>query len=256
MTDEDPQRTLYLAALAREMRDGDRVFLGANQNDAAMAAYAARRLWAPKLKLWANGMAQLDPAQDALRVGRGNYDNVLVAGRDATFWQARAFDDALRAPVVFAGGLQVDGRGDANLAGVPGQDGGWKLRGPGSAGLSSLTALADRFYLAVAHHTPLVLVERCAALSVLGDRAAREAAGMRPDALHALITPLARFEPTDDGLVLAEISPGVTVEDVAERTGFAVRPAEGLRERPAVTTEEASTFAALAASAAANAPRS
>lgn len=244
---------LYIAALAREMHDGDRVFAGANQNDVAMAAYLARRLWAPRLKLWANGMAQLDRTQDDLRVGRGSYDGVLVSGRDSTFWQAHAFDDALRAPLVFAGGLQVDRQGNANLAGIPDGRGGWRLRGPGSAGLSSLTALADRFFIAVADHGPRSLVEQCAALSVLGDPVARARAGLRPDALQAVITPLARFEPSEDGLVLTEIAPQVTLEMVTERTAFAIRTLETPRERKALTVEEQDALAHLTAAARANA---
>src|SRR5439155_20396765 len=137
------EEDLFIAAMAREIRDGDRGFVGTNQNDVALAAYLARRLWAPGLMFWANSSAQLDRSQDLLRVGRSTLDPVLVAGRDSTFWQAHAFDDALRAPLVFAGGLQVDARGNAKLVGI--LDGsGWKLRGPGSDGLPSLTALAER----------------------------------------------------------------------------------------------------------------
>lgn len=243
---------LYIAALAREMRDGERIFAGANQNDVALAAYLARRLWAPRLKFWANGMAQLDRTQDDLRVGRETYDGVLVAGRDSTFWQAHAFEDALRAPVVFAGGLQVDQRGNANLVGIPDGRGGWRLRGPGSAGLPSLTALAERFFIGVPDHNPRSLVERCAALSVLGDPVARAAAGLRPDALQAVITPLARFEPSEEGLVLTELAHGVTVEVVAAQTSFALRIDAPPRERQPLTEEEYAALAHLRAATRAN----
>ena len=248
MTAAGDLQDLFVAALGREMRDGDRVFVGANQLDVALACFLARRLWAPRLKFWAGVTAQLDRSQDSLRVGRRGDDNVLVAGRDSTFWQAHAFDDALRAPVVFAGGLQVDSRGNANLAGIRSADG-WKLRGPGSAGLPSLTGLAERFFISVATHDSRALVEECSALSVVGDPVAREAAGMKRDALVAVITPLARFEPSDDGLVLTELAPGMTRDDVVERTGFALRAAGELRERTALTDEEAAALADLRAAA-------
>lgn len=252
MTAPQPDQDLYIAALAREMHDGQRIFAGANQGDIALAAYVARRLWAPRLKLWANGMAQLDRTQDELRVGRGNYEGVLVAGRDATFWQARAFDDALRAPVVFAGGLQVDGRGNTNLAGITGPDGGWRVRGPGSAGLSSLTALAQRFFIGVPVHNARCMVERCDVLSVLGDPTARAVIGLKADALVAVITPLARFEPSDDGLVLTETAPGLDAADVAAQTGFAIREAPSIRQRTPLSAEEAAAIATLGAAARAN----
>ena len=237
---------LFIATMARELHDGDRLFVGANQNDVALAGYLARRLWAPKLKFWASGMANLDRSQDLLRVGRRTLDPVLVSGRDSTFWQAHAFDDALRAPLVFAGGLQVDSRGNANLAGI--RDGeGWKLRGPGSAGLPSLTALAERFFIMIPVHDPRCLVRECSALSVLGDPGARQAAGLAPDALAAVLTPLARFEPSLDGLVLVERAPGVTVADVAARTGWVLPIDAEVPERTPLSDQEARALAELRA---------
>ena len=249
--DDEGLRDLHLAAMAREIRDGDRVFAGANQSDVALAALLARRLWAPHVKLWAGSTAHLDPAKDLLRAGRPTLDPVLVGARDATFWQARAFDDALRAPVVFAGGLQVDARGNANLEGIRSGDG-WRLRGPGSAGLPSLTALADRFFITVPVHDPRVIVERCSALSVIGDPLMRRAVGLTPDALVAVITPLARFEPSDDGLVLTEVAPGVTLEQVNERTGFAVQAAPELVRRAELTEQESRVLAELRAASETN----
>jgi acyl CoA:acetate/3-ketoacid CoA transferase beta subunit len=241
---DDDRADLFVAAMARHIRDGDRVFVGTNQNDVALAAFLARRLWAPGLMFWANSTAQIDRSQDLLRVGRSTLDPVLVAGRDSTFWQAHAFDDALRAPVVFAGGLQVDSRGNANLAGIRDGDG-WKLRGPGSAGLPSLTALAERFFIMIPAHDPRFLVEQCSALSVIGDPVARDAVGIKRDALVAVITPLAQFAASDDGLVLTEIVPGLTQEQLQERTGFELRVGRDVAGRPALTEEEAAALAEL-----------
>jgi glutaconate CoA-transferase subunit B len=235
---------LLVVSIARELSDGDRLFIGANQPAVALAAYLARGLWAPRLKFWAASNAHLDATQDMQRVGRPNLDPVMVAGRDSTFWQAHAFDDALRAPLVFAGGLQVDVRGNANLAGVRDGDR-WRLRGPGSAGLPSLTALAERFFIMVPSHEPRFLVQECSAISVLGDHAARAAHGLRPDALAAVITPLCRFEPTVDGLVLTELIAGVGVEEIAARTGFSINAAAEVRERPGLTDAEVVVLAEL-----------
>ncbi|MBI5104864.1 MAG: hypothetical protein HZB46_07745 [Solirubrobacterales bacterium] len=228
---------LFIAAMAREIRDRDRVFVGTNQNDVALAAHLARRLWAPGVRFWAGSSAHLDRTQDLLRVGRSTLDPVLVAGRDATFWQAHAFDDALRAPVVFAGGLQVDARGNANLAGIRHGDG-WALRGPGSAGLPSLTALAERFFIMVPAHEPRILVEECSVLSVLGDPVARASVGLAPAALVAVITPLARFVPSEDGLVLAELVEGVGEAELQERTGFDIRAAGEVARRVPLGDDE------------------
>jgi acyl CoA:acetate/3-ketoacid CoA transferase beta subunit len=238
---------LFIASMARELSDGDRLFIGTNQNDVALAAHLARRLWAPKLKFWAASMAHLDRSQDLLRVGRSTLDPVMVAGRDSTFWQAHAFDDALRAPLVFAGGLQVDARGNANLAGIRSADG-WRLRGPGSAGLPSLTALAKRFFIMIPVHEPRFLVPECSVTSVVGDPVARAAAGLPPDSLVAVLTPMARFEPSTDGLILTEVAPGVSVSQIAERTGWAVDAGARPSERRPLSGDEAETLALLRAS--------
>jgi glutaconate CoA-transferase subunit B len=235
---------LFIAVMAREMGTCERVFLGANQIDAGIAAVLARRLWASDLRFWASGMAQIDPTRDAELVGLPTGHHVVVAERGATFMQGRAFEDTLRAPTVFAGGLQVDGRGNVNLVGLP-RPGGWKLRGPGSAGLPSLTAFAERFYVIVPVHEPRYLVERCELISVLGDPAARRAAGLSPDALAAVLTPLARFETSAHGLVVTEINAGLNLEELAEHTGFELHPALEVAERPGLSQAEAAGIAEL-----------
>ncbi|MCW2993090.1 MAG: hypothetical protein JWQ18_585 [Conexibacter sp.] len=228
---------LYVLALARELRDGDRVHAGANQADVALAVHVARRLWAPSLKAVVSASYVLGDPHDLSHLGKRCYDPALVAGRRATFHQADAFDDLGRAPVMFAGGLQVDGRGNANLIGLP-RAGGWKLRGPGSAGLATMTAVAPRFFIACPVHDVRSLVETVERVSVLGDPVARQALGLEPDALAAVITPLARFTPSRDGLLLDELAPGVTLEAVRRETGFAVRPADDVRHRQPPTDEE------------------
>ena len=174
-----PEQDLFTAALARELGNDDRLFVGANQIEVALAAHLARALWAPRLKFWASGMAHLDRSQDHLRVGRSTLDPVLLMGRDSTFWQARAFDDALRAPLVFAGGLQVDSRGNANLAGIR-DSGCWQLRGPGSAGLPSLTGLAERFFIMIPSPRPAD-----SGAGVLADLGRRRSRATRRAGAHA-----------------------------------------------------------------------
>lgn len=241
-----PDNDLFIAAMARELSDGEQLHVGANQVDVALAAQLARRLWAPRLRMNAAGCWLLGLEADLATLGCCSYETSLVSRRSANFWQARVFDDLWRAPIVFAGGLQVDSRGNANLIGIP-DGGGWTLRGPGSAGLSTLTTFAPRFYAIVPQHDPRCLVERVAAVSVVGDPAERERLGMEPHALRAVITPLARFEPGPGGLVLSELAPGWSAAAVAERTGFRLREADEVRVRPELTDAERDAIAELRA---------
>lgn len=242
----EPDMDLFVAAMGRELKDGDQLHVGANQSDVAVAALAARRLWAPRLRMNVAGCWLLGVEGDTAVLGRCSYETDLVAGRASTFWQARVFDDLLRAPIVFAGGLQVDSRGNANLAGV--RDGaGWKLRGPGSAGLPTLTTFARRFYVIAPHHDPRSLVEAVSEVSVVGDPVERARLGLDPAALVAVITPFARFEPTSDGLVLTEIVAGVSRDELAERTGFALRDGGEVRTRTPLSRDEKDVIAELRA---------
>ncbi len=242
---------LFIAAIARELKAGEQLHVGANQTDVALAAHLARRLWAPGLRMNAGGSWLLGLDSDLDVLGRSSYEPLLVEERASSFWQARAFDDLLRAPIVFAGGLQVDSRGNANLAGIRDGDG-WSLRGPGSAGLPTLTTFAKRFYLVIPDHQPRFLVDRVSAISVVGDPDARRDLGLDPAALRAVITPLARFEPTPDGLLLTELSPGVEESTVSDMTGFEIRAGAELRRRPGLSPDEREGLAELRARATRN----
>jgi acyl CoA:acetate/3-ketoacid CoA transferase beta subunit len=242
----------YIAAIAHELHDGERLHVGANQVDVAAAAHLARRLWAPRLRCNIAGCWAMRGPLDTALLGRNSYERDLVADRRATFWQARVFDDLRRTAIVFAGGLQVDGRGNANLIGIRDGDR-LVVRGPGSAGLPTLTTFAPRFYMICPSHEPRFLVPAVSAVSVVGDPAARERVGLDPNALTAVITPLARFEPSPDGLVLTETAPGVGIDEVASRTGFELCVARDVRERPAVTAQEAELLDEILAAADRNA---
>jgi len=235
---------LLIAAIARELVDGDRLHVGANQIHVAVAAQLARRLWAPHLLMNVAGNWLLGLERDLEIVGRCAYETEVVDARSATFWQARVFDDLRRAPIVFGGGLQIDARGNANLIGIRRNGGtGWRLRGPGSAGLPTLTTFAPRFYLVALQHDRRSLVDAVSDISVLGDPVERERLGLHPFALRAVLTPLARFEPTRQGLELTELSEGVDRDEVAERTGFEVHAARQVRTRPGLTDDERAVLA-------------
>jgi acyl CoA:acetate/3-ketoacid CoA transferase beta subunit len=253
MADDLRYRT-YIAAIARELRDGERVHVGANQNDVAVAVQLARRLWAPRLMAnIAGSWVQSDPADTAL-LGRSAYENVTVMTRRSNFSQARVFDDLLRAPIVFAGGLQVDRRGNANLIGVR-QRGRLVVRGPGSAGLPTLTSFAPRFYIVCPLHEPRVLVDEVSEVSVLGDPEGRARVGLDPAALRAVITPLARFEPSSAGLVLTELAAGVDLDQVAASTGFEIVASPSVSERTPLSALELKAIDELQRAALAHASR-
>lgn len=234
---------LYIAALARELRDDDTLHVGASQEDVWMAAKLAAHLWAPRIHVVAAG-SYLFASESFPDVVPRTYERDFISARSATFRQSFVFDDLKRSRVVFAGGMQVDARGNANLVGIYDGDR-LVVRGPGSGGLPTLTSYADRFYLVLASHTPRVLVPLVSRVSVLGDPVTRLAMGLPADSLHAVITPLGRFEPTDAGLRLTEIAPGWSAADLARQTGFPIVTAEDLRVRQPLTADESGFLKSL-----------
>lgn len=231
------QADLYLIALARCMRSEDVVHVGASQADVWLAAEVARRLWAPGLRLVAAGTYQLEPGCGVMeRIRSRTYARDLMAAREATFLQSRVFDDLHRHRVTFAGALQVDVCGNANLIAL--EVGARTVRGPGSGGLPTLTSHADRFFIALPRHDARTFVGRVHRISVLGDRRRRQELALPPNSLQQVITPLASFVPGAAGLELSETSPGVTLTDIRDNTGFPITVHADFTERAPLTSDE------------------
>ena len=235
---------LYVVTLARQMRDHDILHVGASQLEVWQAAEVAKQLWAPNLRVVAAGTYRLGSGRqtDTALMKSRTYARDVIAARQATFTQSRVFDDLLRSRVVFAGALQVDMAGNANLIGFT-RDG-KPVRGPGSGGLPTLTSHSERFFIALQRHTRHTLVGRVDRISVLGDRRARRELGLPDAALQQVITPLASFQATEDGLELLAYSPGTSAAGIQEQTGFPVRPAPGCGPRAPMTLAERNALAA------------
>src|ERR1700689_856018 len=90
---------LFVAAIARNIADGDYVHLGASQPYLWKAVQLARMLWAPRLPLAAAGQFLLDPAIASPSL---TYDPSAMRRRQATMNQSTIFDDLRRGRVTFA----------------------------------------------------------------------------------------------------------------------------------------------------------
>ena len=182
MSDWSPTE-LMACALARALRDGEVVVMGAVPALPLAACRLAKALHAPSLSYVVGGSGTVNPEPDALP--SQSCDPALAGGPctlplpEVVLLEGRG--DAL--DVFCAGGLQIDAHGNCNLAGV-GDPARPKLRGPGSVGLPFLPAVRRVLVYTLAH-SPRTFVERVDFVSGDGSRA------------ELVVTPLATmdFEP-------------------------------------------------------------
>ena len=213
---------LFAILLARDLRPEDlTVQVGANLPMARAAVTMASLTTHPDTRVVLGiGVVSLAGGRRPPAVHPFLFDPRSIAG-EALMFQSTVFDDMSRPDVFFVGGLQVDRRGNLNLFGVPDEQGGWKLRGPGSIALATMSTYCRGYYLIMPRHDPRTFVERVAVISALGDRAERERLRFPGGGPRLLLSPLGVFDFDDEGeLRVRSLHEGVTADAVQEATGF------------------------------------
>ena len=208
-----------VAAMARELRDGDVVATGVASPLAILAIAVARRTHAPRLTYLAC-VGSLDPALPALLPD--SEDLAYLDGRCGEISIPDLFDHARRGriDVMFFGAAEVDGRGDTNLtaAGTLEEP---RYKFPGVAGAATLRRWTRRPVLVVGRQSRRNLVPRVQIASTTD-----------PERRTPLLTDLGRFELGAGGARLVARHPWADREAIAERTGFDFTVAEPLAATP------------------------
>lgn len=205
-----------IAALARQVRDGDTAACG------TLSPMPAASLW----------LAHLTHAPQA---------QVFIAGSlDWPFageWQA-FFDFAQqgRLNVFFLSGAQIDGLGNINLMAV-GDYRQPQVRLPGGAGSAILAYVVERVVLFKTVHEPRGLIPQVDVVTVPG-YTPQLSPRQRPGKVTCLVTPKCVFEfAPPDPPILASLHPGITLEEVRQLTGFEFRAPAEIPPTPALTPE-------------------
>jgi glutaconate CoA-transferase, subunit B len=213
---------LFAVLLARDLRADDlTVQVGANLPMARAAVTMASLTTHPDTRVVLGvGVESLSGGRRPPPVYPFLFDPRSIAG-EALMFQSTVFDDMSRPDVFFVGGLQVDRRGNLNLFGVPDGQAGWKLRGPGSVALATMSTYCRGYYLIMPRHDPRTFVERVALVSALGDRRERERLRFPGGGPRLLLSPLGVFDFDDEGeMRVRSLHQGVTPDDVIQATGF------------------------------------
>jgi glutaconate CoA-transferase subunit B len=213
---------LFAILLARDLRQDDRTIqIGANMPMARAAAVLASITTHPNARVVVGlGIQGAGEGRPAPAVYPYLFDPRTLDA-EALMFQGRVFDDMSRPDVFFVGGLQVDRRGNLNLFGIPDGNGGWKMRGPGSVALATMSTHCRGYYIVMPRHDPRTFVERVSFISALGDAQERERLRFPGGGIRMVLSPLGVFDFDEAGdMRVRSLHEGVSAETLHEATGF------------------------------------
>src|SRR6059058_5742688 len=146
---------LMVAAAAREIKDGEVVFVGMRLP--LIAFVVAKRTHAPNATgLFENGVIRTTPSKELIYT-MADPPNILGATQCLDMMGVMSLLQSGRVHLGFLGAAEVDKFGNLNSTQVKGKDG--IVRLPGSGGACDIASLAHRF-VAMIEHEPHRLPER------------------------------------------------------------------------------------------------
>jgi len=230
-------RELMVAAAAREIRDGEIVFVGMRLP--LIAFVVAKKTHAPSaVGLFENGVIRTTPASESIYT-MADPPNILGATQCLDMLGVMSLLQSGRVHLGFLGAAEVDRFGNLNSTEVRGLNGMTRL--PGSGGACDIASLADRFVVLL-EHSKERLPERVSFLTSPGngDGAGwRKRMGLLRGGPAAVITTKAVLRFEEDGeAYLTSVHPAVEIEEVLENTGWRLRVAQDIKQTSEPSAEE------------------
>jgi glutaconate CoA-transferase subunit B len=233
-----PQELMVVAA-AREIRDGEIVFVGMRLPLIAFAL--ARETHAPTaVGLFELGVVREAPAPELLYT-MGDPPNIAGATWCAHMIDLMGLMQAGAVHAGFIGGAEIDRYGNLNTSyiGTPQAP---QVKLPGSGGAADIASLAQRLLIIMPHERRR-FVERVGYITSpgYGDGAGwRERVGLLRGGPAAVITTLGvlGFDPATREAILRSYHPGQSVESLRANTGWQLQIAPDVQETPAPTDAE------------------
>lgn len=228
---------LMVASAAREIRDGDIVFVGMRLP--LIAFVVAKKTHAPNaVGLFENGVIRSTPASELIYT-MADPPNILGAMQCLDMLGVMSLLQSGRVHLGFLGAAEVDRFGNLNSSEVRGSKGLTRL--PGSGGACDIASLAQRF-VALLDHSKQRLPERVSFLTSPGNgdgKGWRKKVGLPRGGPAAVITTKAVLRFGEDGeAFLASVHPGIEVDDVLANTGWKLRVADDVVATPEPNAEE------------------
>ncbi len=228
---------LMVASAAREIRDGEIVFVGMRLP--LIAFVVAKRTHAPKaVGLFENGVIRSTPAAELIYT-MADPPNILGATECLDMLGVMSLLQSGRVHLGFLGAAEVDRFGNLNSTEVRGSKG--MVRLPGSGGACDIASLAQRFVVLL-EHAKQRLPERVSFVTSPGNGDGtgwRKRVGLPRGGPSAVITTKGILRFGDDGeAYLASKHPGVDLDDILSNTGWKLQVSETLTETAEPSAEE------------------
>ena len=245
MTTQDSDNAAYtlpqlmVAAAAREIADGEVVFVGMRLP--LLGFLLAKSTHAPgAIGVYELGIVRGTVAPQPI-LTMGDLPNLNRAQWLADTADAMALLQQGAVDVSFIGGAQVDRYGNLNTSYIGGVKH-VKTRLPGSGGACDLACLARR-HIIVMNHQKRRFVRRVDYITSPGfgnGRGWRVKNGLPRGGPSAVITTLGvlRFDPDTCEMTLSSTHPGVSVDQVSQNTGWQLKVAPDLEITPPPTLQE------------------
>ncbi|NIO06602.1 MAG: CoA-transferase [Deltaproteobacteria bacterium] len=232
------RRELMVVAAAREIRDGEKAFVGMRLPLLGFAV--AKELHAPgAIGIFENGVIRDWPALDPIFT-MSDPPNVAHSLYCGGLLDVMGLLQSGRVELGFIGGAEVDRLGNLNTHWVV--EGAKKTRLPGSGGAADIATLAGRCIIIMNHEKRRFPPKVHYVTSPgYGDKPDwRDSRGLMGRGPNRVITSLGifSFSPATKEMILSSTHPGVTVEEVRAQTGFALKVADDLAETRPPTKDE------------------
>jgi len=233
---------LMVASAAREIRDGEVVFVGMRLPLIAFAV--AKKTHAPNaVGLFENGVIRATPAPELIYT-MADPPNVLGATQCLDMLGVMSLLQSGRVHLGFLGAAQVDRFGNLNSTEVRGPKGLTRL--PGSGGACDIASLAQRFVVLL-EHSKERLPERVSHVTSPGNGDGpgwRERVGLPRGGTAAAITTKAVLRFGEDGEAYLSsahrnfANPGLELDDIVRNTGWKLRVPDQVTSTPEPSAEE------------------
>jgi glutaconate CoA-transferase subunit B len=232
------QRELMVASAAREIRDGEKVFVGMRLPLLGFAV--AKELHAPSaVGIFENGVVRDWPAVEPIFT-MSDPPNVAHALTCGGLTEVMYLLQSGRVDVGFIGGAEIDRFGNLNTHWV--EDGGKRTRLPGSGGAADIATMAKRCIIIMNHERRRFVPKvRYITSPGFGDGGSwREQRGLSGGGPNRVITSMGifGFDSESKEMVLISNHPGVSIEAIKNETGWPVRVTEEVQETVPPTNAE------------------